>query len=811
MFKITQLTGLFIMIIIIMGICQYVCANVTDSKEVIYRDTLASNPYCGGSHTFARYGQYAMLASIGSGISGKVLINAGAAISATGFGAAIGAKMIASGKALMVIGVIGINAAFASQTSYFVCNWSFVRHPVLRFEEGDLDGPPGGYKECIDPMIDGHRVSYKSECDREFRNKDEYFQCIAPGKSVEEGLKHEPMCPSKKFKKIDGYYWPKNRISSSPYIEVCYRLPIGNLRLDYLLVSDITKAVIARANGTYLREADYGSDVVKHAKLVYGGGVQCATLKAGEERLLHSIVFRAIEKDDKICVYGVKASGIPLIPQVEIGCHMRPNSPPAPMCKDSKPKFNAERKIIGYDNSMCYSCYMADVCRGKASVISKSPFPVTSVIVNCIKESLDNILTGRCATSNNVPASIVNSKVGFLKVAQDKLKKTVMAALVLALILFAIKASLGGLQSPAELYMLGIKFALVVYFTQSSAMSHYYNELVKLSIGLSDIVLQAGGNPTICNYDQSEYPKNFRYLVPWDRLDCRMMFYFGSQLNGGTGTGLILTLLLSAGMLIVAALINVKIIVCVVAFFAIMMIIFIVIWAIYVFLLSLIALTILILISPLIIPMTLFQATKGFFDGWIRQLMTYTLYPVILFAFLSLIFTVFDNLYFEDLQFERYDVKMQDLKKVSFKLKNPKACDTEENETNLACILSNMKFITQPLLFGINVNVPDIPGSTKMIWTKIGMFVLVGFLFYHFLSSISYIAAELAGDPRAGITGASANPKEMLSKAATPVKAISRMASDAQMKAFNKIGNAMRRRRMGGVSSKGEDEVSGGS
>ena len=387
------------------------------------------------------------------------------------------------------------------------------------------------------------------------------------------------------------------------------------------MIKNIGQAILGDVDallraGSYPREADYGDSQIKRAKYALQGSVKCEVLRAGQEATIHTITFRAIEKADKICVHAVKGSGLPLWPNAEIGCHMRPGGPPAPMCDKSEAIKSDTGRIIDYDNSKCYSCYIDDACTGKVGAYVKSPFPVTSTIVACIKGSLSNILNGTCGAgkANN------NKKIGFLKVAQEKLKKAVMAVLILALILFAIKAALGGIQSPAELYMLIIKFALVVYFTQGNAMSHYYDQLVKLSIGLSDIVLSAGGKQSICNYTELEYPKGYEYIAPWDRLDCRVLFYLGQQLIGGPST-ILLGLFVTAGMFFATMLFNIKMMLCLVAIFAVLMLLFIIIWLVYIFLLSLIALTILVLISPLMIPMVLFQATKGFFDGWIRQLM----------------------------------------------------------------------------------------------------------------------------------------------------------------------------------------------
>ncbi|ACZ49138.1 type IV secretion system protein VirB6 [Anaplasma centrale str. Israel] len=823
-------------------------------RLVSYRYAEATNPRCGAAATVAEVGAKVIGPSLGFMITGAILIKI-----PLGWTTKAGIALISTNVPILA-------AAVGASSAYFVCNWSFVRHPVLRFEEGDivrgtsgvntvLTGETSGtgdtsgfhigkYKECSEPYApddavkgrwenigaqSGTTSQQKEKCSREFADLNSYFACIAPNESLEKARLLEPICKSRKFKQVEHYAWPKNRVSSSRYIEVCYRKPLATLFAgayralrNQVSTESYTEQI---KKGAYPREGTYGDAEMHKTKLAISGAgqgetpnthVKCEVLKAGEKKTIHDAEFRAVERGDKLCVDAVSVSSLPLIPRPEIGCQMRPNSPPVPMCKESEPKMGTgdmKDKVVGYDNSKCYSCYVDQACQGVASKETKSPFPVTSVLINCIYGSLKNILDPTRGGVKDKCAGKVTSasgpNPGFLSVAQNKLKNAVMAALILALILFSIKAMLGGVQNASELYMTAIKFALVIYFTQGGAMYKAYEHLTNLSIGLSDIVLSAAnGGQNICDYKAGDYDKDFRYLMPWDRLDCRMMFYLGSQLNGGTGTGVLLTVFLCAGLLIPAILINAKVIICVVAFFAVMMLIFTVIWCVYVFLLSLIALTVLTIISPIMIPMCLFQVTKGFFDGWTRQLMIYSLYPVILFSFLSLMFTVFDNIYFDDLKFTREDITVGDLKRINFKLENEKACDGKED--NLACMFSTVNFHTKPLVLGLSVTSPEFKNTTAAIWTKLGVFVLVGFLFYHFLSSISYIAGELAGDPRAGVIGSgSLNPRALAGGAMGAASKVSSYASGKMSDVGSKALDRMRGG--GGQGGAGSDKVSGGS
>ncbi len=762
-------------------------AEEVSNSHVVLRDTKASNPKC----------QMSQMIGIIAGVSAALTTLV------TGVTLKLAVITIKVGIALLIIGIGSIVGLVMSTPMFFACNFSFVRHPVLRSDINDgSDGQSGSYRQCKNP-----KPNYPSCANGVFQNQDEYFKCIGGG-DIEKGRKNEPRCLDKEFEKVSEYYWPKNRVSSSDYIEVCYRLPLGFGLSPVVLVVTIPDTEIGGPDGFFTknnesvhggtgmtshdpREADYGGEVIKRMKAYIRGPIECSgPLRAGEKAKIYGITFKAVERGDKLCVDTWGMGDLVMWPQQEVGCHMRPSGPPAPMCEKSVAKMDESGKIVSYNNDQCFNWYISPACYSKTGAHTKSPFPLTSVVVECIRESLDNLLTGRDSDGNK-------KEDGFLGVAQKRLKTAIKAALILALMLFAIKAALGGVQHTAEVYMLVIKFALVLYFTIGPGMSDYYGKLIQLSTGLSDIVLKAGGNQTVCNYDQSEYlftdkkgkQHNLGYLAPWDRLDCRIMFYLGSQLNATTGATMFATLL-AAAFIPFAILFGAQILICIAALFMVVMIILVAIWIVYLFILSLIALTIIILISPLFIPMSLFQATKGFFDGWLREIMTYSLYPVILFAFLSLMFSVFDNLYFGDLKFKRVDYGggLGTITKTAFTLDPDNACDLAGNRDNLACIMNTMGLKNHTILFGIEITGFEFDGGlTGSIWTKLGMMALMGFLFYHFLGTIGSLAAELAGNPRANLSAGVTSPTAMMKKGLSAAMSAHSGASNAVKSVGRKI------------------------
>jgi len=378
-----------------------------------------------------------------------------------------------------------------------------------------------------------------------------------------------------------------------------------------------------------------------------------------------------------------------------------------------------------------------------------------------------------------------------------------------------------GARSPQEMYMLIIKLALVIYFTTGSTMSHYYGELTKLSNGLSEIVLKASSeSKNICNYESGtdyEYDRagkrvSYSYLAPWDRLDCRILFYLGAPLDGiggkiGTGGVATLVVLLGAApvLLVAGSVIGIifaggQILVALVCIFMAILMMMVILWMCYVFILSLVALSVIIILSPLFIPMVLFQHTKGYFDGWLKELITYSLYPVILFAFLSFMFIACDKIYFKNLNFKldesykneqpdkSYEKKQAEIsyskKKQWFKLKDGE-CD--KNETTLACMMQNYSFKKSSILGLFDFTYMEFGSSLIGELLKL---CLVLFLFYHFLNVLPGMAAELAGNHRAAL-GSGSTPAQMVNKALSAAKAAAGGAGQVAAAAVNKARGAI--------------------
>ncbi|BFD47761.1 MAG: hypothetical protein DMENIID0003_08350 [Wolbachia endosymbiont of Sergentomyia squamirostris] len=814
----------------------------TDKTEFVSRFnstgsfSRASNPDCGAFKTAAALAGIAI--AVGAIFTGIVLIVSSAGL----FTALVIVGMIAA--------IVGVWKAIGG---IVVCEHSFVKHPVAR----DHDGKYKNFK-----LED---TGYSGCTNENYQTEEEYFSCLQNkaredvNKKDYDGKRAEKEALNSNVQEsTESYYWPKNGVQYSEYIEVCHRNPLtfGNLfnKKDFdfrketgYIDFDVREKDTGYVDGSWSPKVD--------------GELKCKVLKAGQSEPIHGATFKAVRKMGRLCVElaSVKMLGIEMTPWpqgVDMGCTELPPDPLAPMCEKSVMIFKnkdgtGEEKVpignnddyktiirskekrlngqggkifVGYDNAGCFSSYVSEACYNQAGSKSLAPIPVTSMIVQCIKESLDNLVAGKGAPNGE----------SFISVAQKRLKNTVTAVLVLALILFSIKAMSGGVQRPQEMYMLIIKFALVIYFTTGSTMSHYYGELTRLSNGLSEIVLKASSESKgICNYKAGtdyEYTRagkrvSYSYLAPWDRLDCRILFYLGAPLDGiggkiGTGGVATLAVLLGAApvLLVAGSVIGIifaggQILVALVCIFMAVLMMMVILWLCYVFILSLVALSVIIILSPLFIPMVLFQHTKGYFEGWVKELITYSLYPVILFAFLSFMFIACDKIYFKNLNFEldesykneqpdkSYEKKQAEIsyskKKQWFKLKDGE-CD--KNETTLACMMQNYSFKKSSILGLFDFTYMEFGSSLIGELLKL---CLVLFLFYHFLNILPGMAAELAGNHRAAL-GSGQTPGQMVGKALSAAKAAAGGVAGVAGAAAKKLSGGDKSKSRGSGSSSSE-------
>ena len=132
----------------------------------------------------------------------------------------------------------------------------------------------------------------------------------------------------------------------------------------------------------------------------------------------------------------------------------------------------------------------------------------------------------------------------------------------------------------------------------------------------------------------NEYPAGRKYVAFFDTLDCKMAKYFGYKHNYSL-IGLIGTSLLWP--------FNIMIYIAISSILVALLLFNFIVKTVYFFAGATIAMTLLLFLSPIIIPTILFEKTKKIFDKWLKNLLGFALQPMILVAYVSISIMIIDK------------------------------------------------------------------------------------------------------------------------------------------------------------------------
>lgn len=447
-------------------------------------------------------------------------------------------------------------------------------------------------------------------------------------------------------------------------------------------------------------------------------------------------------------------------------------------------------------------------------------------IVQCLKETMANIFTntfghskcldGTFGDSNNEcfggnyisfqkGASQVQYKVGnkvkeisFFEKLQKRLKIIINIVLVISLTLFGFKLLIGkvDLESRKDFLMYIIKIAIVVYFVNGDAWKTvFFDGIYNGSNEISRIFfkLQTNNERDSCNFgyqyrlggmdartvngvvtpavlpgslirSAAIYPPGKEYLMIWDTLDCKIMKYMNYK-PGNNGT-VVFTLIVAAfftgGIGVIVS-------------FSVLIIAFTLISAtiraMHIFISSAFAIIIYVFISPIIIPLVLFERTKSIFDAWLTHLMSFTLSPIVLFAYLSIFITLSEQIIFGPAGDDKAICSEYCIKNSNLSIEyNKNTCSKvgysdliNPLDSNVSCLLGMSEFGEKNNsgfeLF--NIGLPSItkilePGKVQLRVILILKTALFLYILAQFMDEIPEVISKLTGeniDVKGGASG----------------------------------------------------------
>lgn len=428
----------------------------------------------------------------------------------------------------------------------------------------------------------------------------------------------------------------------------------------------------------------------------------------------------------------------------------------------------------------------------------------TAPMVQCFKETMQNIFLNRaghteCTNPDEPPDQNEECTSGykfhkglalpgdsfFIKI-QKRFQLLIKIVLTISVTFYGVMILLAVPKSYIErknLFPYILKIALVCYFTMGTAWQDVLLDGILGSSGtLAAITFKPDDvtNPSKLDgcqfprynyadtnsdtkYDHPAYPPGRDYLEVWDVLDCKLAkaLGFGPSLSVPNLILMILGGFLTGGMGIVFV---------IAAFSFAFFLIFMTIRALQFFLVAMTSVIILMYVSVFIIPLSLFNRTKGIFDGWWKQMLGFILQPMILFAYLGVLIAIFDNIVIGSATFTSTStitingVTGPDIYGKSSE-KNI-SCNSAAQNDSIYCIfkIADVKTYTGFEALGLGLPILGSMNATKLMTIIKG--ALLMYIFSSFMDKIAEVAATLVGGKEIG--GGWANnfkPHEMASKA----------------------------------------------
>jgi len=393
----------------------------------------------------------------------------------------------------------------------------------------------------------------------------------------------------------------------------------------------------------------------------------------------------------------------------------------------------------------------------------------TAPIAQCYKETIENVFLNRaghsiCSDPDEFPnkegvclsgyklqkGAELPDKSFFIKIQED-VQDYVRMGLVFAVMAFGIGvlfAAPGEGITKKKILPFIVKIGLVIYFAIGTGwQDNFIDGTLQASSILSDIVFSIDESDVEEELDGCQFPRfNYadsdeetryinpqysaenKYLKIWDVLDCKIAraLGYGPDVSVPNLIFMILGGFLVGGLGVIFFLST---------FFLAFLLLSIAVRALQIFLISITAVILLLYISPLIIPLALFEKTKNIFTGWWKQLIGFTLQPVVLFAYLGILIAVVDATIIGDITFEG-DGKTAPKKIV---------CEGEAADHSMYCIFNVADIKTFTGLEPLGIGLPLLAGMNQAKLHYIIKTAIILFIYFQFMDQIMTFAKKLVG------------------------------------------------------------------
>lgn len=517
------------------------------------------------------------------------------------------------------------------------------------------------------------------------------------------------------------------------------------------------------------------------------------------------IPWKVIKENDRMCV----ATTTITFGWIPVGCkYIREPHPKSIYASFMDLDAAADDSTLGNDAAALTRCSQPGGCYQRAYNNSKTGIVITSPIIECIREMLVRILISKDVCSFDDITKVINTtrrETSSLFQFQRNMHQTVMALLTIYVVLYGFKIVLTGDVPPkADMVNFVLKLIFVVYFSVGINIQAYNNSdlgrldgMVQWAFpfllnGMQQIAnwVMSASPSELCKFNSSDYLPSMTHIALWDSLDCKVSHYLGLDMlrtmmveNQARNHDfasfdffnfsvppyyyLLIPAFLSGNMTLVSL-----------SFAYPLLVMSVAAYLVNATVICMIAIAILGILSPLFVPMLLFEYTKGYFDAWIKLMLSFLLQPMVVVTFMVTIFSIYDfgfygtckylssnvrvgdrntKIFYIDNSWDNYtDSEAKDCKSsLGFMINNPVAALYDFSKEVVGDIVKPQnkteEYIAQFAFLGGLVMAPALFFvSPKLVFEKIKDLILALitacftlYLMYHFSSQLSEFAADM--------------------------------------------------------------------
>ena len=381
--------------------------------------------------------------------------------------------------------------------------------------------------------------------------------------------------------------------------------------------------------------------------------------------------WKVIKEKDKMCVATQSFSG-----WIAIGCKYIKEPYPISIYSDFLDLSSAQdiqNTSTDYNNILSLTqCSNAGGCYKRAVDNSKTGIVMSGPIIECVKEMIAKLMISNAVCSFSDVKTVLNSASrtsSALFQFQVNMHKTVVALLTIYVIIFGFKIILAGdIPQKAEIVNFVIKFVFVVYFSVGINISQNSgNDLNRLDgmiewafpfllDGMTDLAswIISASPSELCKFYSTDYAPNMSHIALWDSLDCRISHYLGLDViqtmivdNASRNHDFSKLDILSFPIppyiyLLIPAVISGNFTLISLALMYPLMVISVGAFVVNATVVCMISIGVLGVLAPLFVPMYLFNYTKGYFESWVKLLISFMLQPMVAIVFMTTMLSVYD-------------------------------------------------------------------------------------------------------------------------------------------------------------------------